>query len=78
MQVILAKSDNYSTDDQGNAQPVWRILDAEVVNNATTENVFGGILDGAMRSFNDLSSDITDANSGRSSRRCQPGLEPGR
>ena len=30
--VILAKSDSFSTDDQGNAQPVWRIVDAEVVN----------------------------------------------
>ena len=45
--VILAKSDSFSTDDQGNAQAVWRIVDAEVVNNATTENVFDGILDGA-------------------------------
>ena len=61
--VILAKSDSFSTDDQGNAQPVWRIVDAEVVNNATTENVFDGILDGADEIvYNDLSSDITDAN----------------
>ena len=61
--VILAKSDSFSTDDQGNAQPVWRILDAQVVNNATTENVFVGILDGANEIvYNDLSSDITDAN----------------
>ena len=61
--VILAKSDSFSTDDQGNAQPVWRILDAEVVNNATIENVFGGILDGSDEIvYNDLSGDITDAN----------------
>ena len=61
--VILARSDSFSVDGDGNAQPVWRILDAEVVNNATTENVFGGILDGADEIvYNDLSSDITDAN----------------
>ena len=62
--VILAKSDSFSTDDQGNAHPVWRIVDAEVVNNATTENVFDGSpLDGADEIvYNDLSSDITDAN----------------
>ena len=34
-----------------------------MVNNATTENVFDGILDGADEIvYNDLSSDITDAN----------------
>ena len=60
--VILAKSDSFSTDDQGNAQSVWRILEAAVANKATTENVFNGILDGADEIvYNDLSNDISDA-----------------
>ena len=65
--VILYMTDSYSNDDQGNALPVWRILDASVVANLSTDKdaanyVFSGMLDGAEKiSFSTLSGDISDA-----------------
>ena len=66
--VILYMTDSYSNDDQGNALPVWRILDASVVANLSTDKdaanyVFNGNLAGAEEiQYNTLGGDISDAN----------------
>jgi hypothetical protein len=66
--VILYMTDSYSSDDQGNALPVWRILDASVVANLSTDKdaanyVFNGNLAGAEEiQYNTLGGDISDAN----------------
>ena len=68
------------TDDHGNKEAVWRIVDVEVVNNATTDGAFDHVESWMrrLRSSGSLSSDISDAElRGDQAGRCQSGLEPG-